>query len=55
MTSSAGVATSTAPVPKQIQKIISSINKKEIKVLELQSELERKKVKEEYHEFYDLT
>ena len=54
MTSSAGVATSTAPVPKQIQKIISSINKKEIKVLELQSELERKKVKEEYHEFYDF-
>ena len=44
----------TTPVPKQIQKINSSIEKKKIKVLELQSELERKKVKEEYHEFYDF-
>lgn len=44
MTSSAGVDTPTS-VPKQIQKINSSIKKKKIKVLELQSELERKKVK----------
>lgn len=44
----------TTPVPKQIQKINSSIEKKKIKVLELQSELERKKVKEHYHEFDDF-
>lgn len=54
MTSSAGVDTPTSPVPKQIQKINSSIEKKKIKVLELQSELERKKVKEHYHEFDDF-
>lgn len=54
MTSSAGVDTHTSPMPKQIQKINSSIEKKKIKVLELQSELERKKVKEEYHEFDDF-
>lgn len=54
MTSSAGVDTHTSPMPKQIQKINSSIEKKKIKVLELQSELERKKVKEHYHEFDDF-
>lgn len=40
--------------PKPVQKINSSIEKKKIKVLELQSELERKKVKEHYHEFDDF-
>lgn len=46
----------TIATPKPIQKINSSIEKKKIKVLELQSELERKKVKEHYHEFdnFDL-
>lgn len=52
MTSPASVATPTSPKP--IQKINSSIEKKKIKVLELQSELERKKVKEHYHEFDDF-
>lgn len=41
-------------MPKPVQKINSSIEKKKIKVLELQSELERKKVKEHYHEFDDF-
>lgn len=54
MTNSANVATPTSPVPKPVQKINSSIEKKKIKVLELQSELERKKVKEHYHEFDDF-
>lgn len=54
MTSPASVATPTSPIPKPIQKINSSIEKKKIKVLELQSELERKKVKEHYHEFDDF-
>lgn len=44
----------TIATPKPIQKINSSIEKKKIKVLELQSELERKKVKEHYHEFDDF-
>lgn len=40
--------------PKPIQKILSAIEKKNYKIAELQSELERKKVKEHYHEFYDF-
>ena len=44
----------TIATPKPVQKINSSIEKKKIKVLELQSELERKKVKEHYHEFDDF-
>lgn len=40
--------------PKPIQKILSAIEKKNYKFAELQSELERKKVKEHYHEFDDF-
>lgn len=40
--------------PKPIQNILSAIEKKNYKFAELQSELERKKVKEHYHEFDDF-
>lgn len=46
--------TTQTSMPKLVQKINSSIEKKKIKVLELQSELVRKKVKENYHELYDF-
>lgn len=44
------------PTPKPIQKILSTIEKKNYKIAELQSELERAKIKEHYHEFdnFDL-
>ena len=40
--------------PKPIQKILSTIEKKNYKIAELKSELERKKVKQEFHEFDDF-
>lgn len=46
--------TSFAVAPAPVKKIISSIKKKEIQLLELKSELERKKVKQEFHEFDDF-
>lgn len=46
--------TSFAVAPAPVQKIISSIKKKEIQLFELKSELERKKVKQKFHEFDDF-
>ena len=48
------IMTSFAVAPAPVKKIISSIKKKEIQLLELKSELERKKVKQEFHEFDDF-
>lgn len=48
------IMTSFAVAPAPVKKIISSIKKKEIQLLELKSEMERKKVKQEFHEFDDF-